>query len=71
MQQLNMDNLLQEISRYPLEDQEFIVNTLTRRIHEARRAQILERAQNAERNYQSGKVSTGTARDLMMGLNDA
>ena len=53
---LQVNVILQETARLPLTDQEFIVETLTKRLRELRRAEIAARAQEAETNYRGGHV---------------
>ena len=51
-----------------LEDQDFIVQTITKRLHELRRIQIAGRAKEAEENYCCGNVQSGTVNDLIKSL---
>lgn len=62
---IKVNNILQEVSNLTLEEQDFIVNTVNKRIHEARREMIAERGKEAENNLSNGNVITGTADDLM------
>ena len=62
---LTVNDILQDVSGLSIEDQDFLVQTLTKRLAELRRRQIVERIQEAEANYQSGKVTIGTVADLM------
>ena len=61
---LQVNVILQETARLPLTDQEFIVETLTKRLRELRRAEIAARAQEAETNYRGGHAQSGTVDDL-------
>ncbi|MFN5855107.1 MAG: hypothetical protein ACK456_04300 [Pseudanabaenaceae cyanobacterium] len=63
-------SILEAISILDFEDQLFVAETLQKRIIELRRAQIAIRIQEAEQNYQSGKVRTGSITDLMMDSDD-
>ena len=63
-------SILEAISILDFEDQLFVAETLQKRIIELRRAQIAIRIQEAEQNYQSGKVRTDSITDLMMDSGD-
>jgi len=65
-----VNELLQTLATLDLDDQAFILETLQHRLRELRREQILSRAKEAEQNYQSGEVVTGTIEDLMQHLTD-
>lgn len=68
MQESIINNILQNISTLPLDEQDFIVQTISKRIHEVRRNEIAERAKEAEYNYNTGNVTSGTVSDLMKEL---
>ncbi|MBF0472866.1 MAG: hypothetical protein HQK93_03925 [Nitrospirae bacterium] len=70
MNEVKLDTILQKISNFSLEDQYMIVQTITKRIHEARRNQIAERANEALANYHTGNVTIGTADNLIIILNN-
>ncbi len=67
---IKVNDILQEVSHLTLEEQDFIVNTLNKRIHEVRREKIAERGKEAENNFSNGNVITGTADDLMKRVDD-
>ncbi len=67
---IKVNNILQEVSHLTLEEQDFIVNTVNKRIHEVRREKIAERGKEAENNLSNGNVITGTADDLMKRVDD-
>ncbi len=60
-----INDILQNISSLPLDEQDFIVQTISKRIHEVRRNEIAERAKEAEYNYKTGNVTSGTVNALM------
>jgi hypothetical protein len=70
MQLRNINEILNTISSLSLEDQYFIVDTLTKRIHDLRRSQIAARGEQAQANYQQGQVTSGTVADLMRAIAD-
>lgn len=65
---VQVNTILQETARLPLEDQEFLVETMLNRLRELRRNQIASRALEAEENYRKGDVQRGTLEDLMNSL---
>jgi hypothetical protein len=70
MQLRNINEILNTISSLSLEDQYFIVDTLTKRIQDLRRSQIATRGEQAQENYQQGQVTSGTVADLMRAIAD-
>ena len=54
----------------PVEDQEFVAETVSKRVHDIRRTEISKRAKEAEKNYKKGKVSIDTPEDLMKDLEE-
>ncbi|MCR4344322.1 MAG: hypothetical protein NUV44_06105 [Candidatus Scalindua sp.] len=65
MQESIINDILQNVSSLPLDEQDFIVQTINKRIHEVRRNEIAERSKEAENNYNTGNVTSGTVSDLM------
>jgi hypothetical protein len=63
-----INDIIENISSLPLEEQDFIVQTISKRIHEARRNEIADRVKEAEQNYKKGRVTSGTVKDLMSKL---
>jgi len=70
MQTMTVNDILQNISFLPPEDQCFIVEILTNRIRDLRRSQLVLRAKEAEENYRLGNVVSGSVKDLMRAIND-
>lgn len=68
--QITVNELLQEISLLPVEEQSFIIETLNKRLNDLRRKQISLRAAEARENYGSGNVKSGTVADLMNAVED-
>ena len=68
MQESIINDTLQNISSLPLDEQDFIVQTISKRIHDVWRNEIAERAKEAEYNYNIGNVTSGTVNDLMKKL---
>ncbi|KJR41005.1 hypothetical protein MCHI_003103 [Candidatus Magnetoovum chiemensis] len=65
-----INEILNKVDSLSIEEQDFIANTISRRIHEKRRQEIAARAKEAEENYRIGNVTTGTVEDLMKSLSD-
>ena len=60
-----INDILKNVSSLPLDEQDFILQTISKRIHELRRDQIATRAKEAEYKYNTGNVASGTVNDLM------
>ena len=65
MIKLSVNEILKNVSNLPLEEQDFIVQTISKRIHELRRNQIAERVKEAEENYNAGNTTTGKVDGLL------
>ncbi len=70
MQTMTVNDILQNISVLPPEDQYFIAEILSKRISDLKRRQIAARTDEAEENYKTGKISSGSVADLMKEIND-
>jgi len=64
MQAQVIDKVLEEVSNFPLEEQEFIIDILNKRVIEEKRDLILKEYKRSMRNYKSGKIKKGTTSDL-------
>lgn len=58
------DTILDEISRYSLNDKEIILDIVQKRLIDEKRDHIYKDYKRAMRNYQEGRVSTGNVDDL-------
>ncbi len=63
--QTTVNEILQNISSLSAEEQYFIAEILNKRLHDSRRKQIARRGKEAQKNYDAGKISSGTAADLL------
>jgi preprotein translocase subunit SecA len=63
---INLDRVLQNISELSVEEQFYLSDLLQKRLVEMRRTEIANRVKEAEANYQSGNVRSGSVADLMM-----
>jgi hypothetical protein len=65
---LALDNILDEVSKYPLSDKEMILGILQKRVIEEKRDLIYNEYVRAMEDYRSGKVKTGSVDDLFDSL---
>lgn len=65
-----INEILESIAVLSTEDQGFIMETLNKRIHENRRSEIVQRGEEAQKNYQNGNVMFGTVKDLIKAIDD-
>jgi hypothetical protein len=66
----NLDRVLQNISELSVEEQFYLSDLLQKRLVEMRRTEIANRVKEAEENYRSGNVRSGSVADLMMRSGD-
>jgi len=64
----NFNDLLEGISRLPLEDQEMLVEIIKKRQVDQKRREIAREARNAMREYRQGLTMRGTVEDLFRDL---
>jgi hypothetical protein len=65
---LAMDNILDEVSKYSLYDQEMILGILQKRLIDKKRDLIFNEYKKAMKDYSAGKVKTGSTDDLFDSL---
>ena len=63
---INLNQILQNISELSVEEQFYLSDLLQKRLVELRRTEIANRVKEAEENYQSGNVRSGSVAELMM-----
>jgi hypothetical protein len=61
---LVIDNILDEVQKYPLNDQEILLEILQKRLIDEKRDLILSEYKKAMKDYKSGNVKTGSVDDL-------
>ncbi len=66
----DFNQVLQNIDALSIEEQVYLSELLNKRLIDIKRAEIAARIQEAEENYRSGNVRSGTIFDLMMLAND-
>jgi hypothetical protein len=62
----NLDRVLRAISELSVEEQLYLSDLLGKRLSEVRRTKIASRVLEAEENYRSGNIRSGTIAALMM-----
>jgi hypothetical protein len=67
---INFNQVLQNIDELSIEEQVYLSELLNKRLIDIKRAKIATRIQEAEENYRSKNVQSGTIADLMMLAND-
>lgn len=63
-------HIIDELSGYPLQDKELILDILKKRIIEEKRELLYMDYQEALRDFKAGKTQTGSVDDLFNSLND-
>jgi preprotein translocase subunit SecA len=63
---ISLNQILQNISELSVDEQFYLSDLLQKRLVEVRRTEIVNRVQEAEENYRSGNVQSGTVAKLMM-----
>jgi hypothetical protein len=66
----NIKEVLESIESLDIDAQAYILEVLSKRLVDLRRAEIAKRAEEAEHVYREGKVKSGTVDDLWKDLND-
>jgi hypothetical protein len=67
---VKLNDVLNEIEQLSLEDQEYLLEVISKRIIESKRHYLLERSKQAEEAYKNGEVFGGTSKELLEFLND-
>ncbi len=63
-----MEQILEAAQKMPLDDQEWLLELLEKRYHEARRAEIVANARQTLNEHQRGQTHTGTVDTLFAEL---
>jgi len=63
-----LNNVLNDFNRLPLSDKEYLAKLLEKRLVEAKREAIAQRAEQATENLKKKKVKKGTIEDLRKDL---
>ncbi|MCX9009694.1 MAG: hypothetical protein OIN66_01110 [Candidatus Methanoperedens sp.] len=67
---VTINEVLEETEQLDIDDREYLLNILSKRLVELRRAQISKRAKEAVGAYKKGTVKSGKFNDLWKDLND-
>jgi len=62
--------VLEEISNFPLQDQEMILAVLEKRVEEEKREILYGQYKEALNDYKKGNVKTGSVDDLFASIDD-
>jgi hypothetical protein len=65
-----IDNILDEVAKYSVNDKEMILRILEKRLVDEKRDILYKKYKKSVRDYRSGKVKTGSAEDLFDSIND-
>ncbi|HHT9133968.1 MAG TPA: hypothetical protein ACFYD2_03610 [Candidatus Avalokitesvara rifleensis] len=63
-------NIVDELSKIPLEEQEMLLEILQKRVIERRREEILKHSEESIEEYKKGLTSEGDVSDLIKELNN-
>ncbi|MCZ7392611.1 MAG: hypothetical protein ABOK23_13645 [Candidatus Methanoperedens sp.] len=67
---VTINEVLEETEHLDVDDREYLLNILSKRLVEFKRAKISKRAKEAVRAYKKGTVKSGKFNDLWKDLND-
>ncbi len=67
---VTINDVLEEVEHLDMNDQEYVVDILSRRLIESRRTVISTRVKESIRAYKASKVKSGSFDDLWKDLND-
>jgi hypothetical protein len=70
VQSLSFQDLIDAVESLPLDDQSMLVELISKRIMEKRRAELVGEVREAREEFRKGKVKRGTIADLMKDLED-
>lgn len=62
---MDFSDVLEEIDKLPLDEQELLADIVRKRIAEQRRERIAQDIREAQREYQAGKTTPATPDELM------
>lgn len=64
----NFEQAIATVENLPNEEQEMLVEIIKNRLHEKKRAELIEEVKQAEQEYKEGKFKRGSVIDLMAEL---
>lgn len=64
-----LDQVLESIEVLPIEDQELLVDLMSKRLIERRRDEIAKNIAQAQTDYEAGNVFKGSVEDVITELN--
>lgn len=66
----DMDQLLDEFQKLPLEDKEYLTEIIQKRLIESRRDYLAARISEARENYSRGETKSGSIKELLEDLDN-
>ncbi|MFA5416690.1 MAG: hypothetical protein WC295_14460 [Methanoregula sp.] len=67
---VSLNTVLEYVDKLDLEDQQYLQEIICRRLTDAKRADLVRRAQQARGNVRKNQCRIGSAHDLLADLND-
>jgi hypothetical protein len=68
---VSLNEVLEETEHLDLDDREYLLDILSKRLVELKRQMLSHRIKEAEKAYKAGKVKTGKLDDLWKDLNNS
>jgi hypothetical protein len=62
---LQFNDILEAVDHLPVEDQESLIDILSRRLHDIRRSEIVHDVESAQKEYAKGQCSPVSPDELM------
>lgn len=67
---ITLNKVLEETEHLDIDDREYLLDILSKRLVEFRRTEISKRVKEAVKSYKKGNVKSGTLDDLWKDLHD-
>ncbi len=68
MRNSSLNRLIEDFNHLSLEESEYFIELAKKQLIEAKREQIANKAENAEKNYKKGRVKSGSVKELFRDL---
>jgi hypothetical protein len=68
MKTITLNDALSDFDSLSIDEKEYALGVFKNKLAEERRAQLAHRVHTATKNYQTGRVKTGSVRDLLKDL---
>ena len=70
MKTSNFQQVLEAVESLPLDDREILLDIVQKRLHQQRRAQIVQEIAEIRQEYAEGKVQFGSLDDFLAALDE-